>query len=224
MPLGRIRLVEALTRSHDLSYDQERRVLLEEWTVLQSVPFVQPHLVLGVPLAAAIRPSAIDDTLKEIITRHAALRRTFAATGQIQTFERHKRVGDAALSRVSVSGLHRSQVSGSVSAETNELARWGPSGADELGGLGDVIWAEGSRPFDTATGPLVRASILRADRGDGQLLLISADRLVADWDTVAKIASLLACKGAMARFAGAAFPAPKTSVTPLASATLHWRE
>jgi amino acid adenylation domain-containing protein len=141
-----------------LSFAQQRLWFLERLrpgTAVYNIP-------LAIRLQGALDLEALEKSLNEIVRRHAALRTTFSEIdGQpVQV------VREAAAIPLSVERLKRKllRTAGNDQAEVYVHL---------------LAIEEGRRPFDLATGPLVRARLLRI-RGRDHVLLLTLHHIVFD--------------------------------------------
>ena len=136
-----------------LTFSQLRLWFLEQ--LAPGNPFY--NTPVAVPLACGLNPAVLHRCLEEIVRRHEALRTTFGSRdGQPVQI-----VGDQVNMPMRVLDL-RSVVPASRRAEATRMAT-----------------EEARRPFDLATGPLVRALLI--DLGsDGYFLLLTMHHIISD--------------------------------------------
>ncbi len=173
-----------------LSYEQERRLVADEWIAEHSGPLYQPHLILTMAVPQPVETAEIQRALNRLLVRHAALRSWFERTVTHSTTERQSMLREAFHSGVIPSGLHHvrfaSQMSMPLTHATIKVE--GPAGA---AAVFETVVADLSKPFDFATPPLIRGALIESP-ADGRLLAVAADRLVADWWSMTLLASELA--------------------------------
>jgi hypothetical protein len=172
------------------SCDQERRLLTEEWTGQRSVIYQQPHLVMAFGLAPFVSARAVQQALDSVVSRHRALRTLFGPVTAVAANKREQDLGRAYQSGVSVGGFYErktvSRVSVPLTERRVEVAECSPF----TGAVCDLIADEANKPFATDRPPLMRAVIVEG-AADQSLLVVVADRLVADWASMALLRSEL---------------------------------
>jgi hypothetical protein len=169
-----------------LSFDQERRLLTEEWARRHSYPYLQSHLVAAFALSRNVEISAVQRALDLIVSRHSALRAVFEPVTTLSAAERERLLGQAFHSSVSTSGLHNLTFLERASAKLTERRVAAICSSPLTGPLLEVVLAEAVEPFALTAPPLARALILEDVTGH-KLLVITADRLVVDWWSMALI-------------------------------------
>ncbi len=136
-----------------LSYAQERLWLVDQLSG-DELPYDLP---VALRLRGAVRPAALAATLAEIVRRHETLRTRFVAVGG-RPFQEIAAAWRPELVLIDLAGLP----AGAAEAELHRLAT-GEQGA----------------PFDLATGPLVRASLLRLGAEEA-VLLFTMHHIISD--------------------------------------------
>src|SRR5689334_3058828 len=132
-----------------LSFAQERLWILDQLTPGSAAY----NIVSGVRLRGDLNVSALEQGFRQIVQRHESLRTTFHAVDG----HPHQLVVptlDVALPLVDVSGLSQSEV--------RQMAR-----------------QEGQLPFDLATGPLMRCTLLRLG-AEEHILLLTMHHIISD--------------------------------------------
>jgi amino acid adenylation domain-containing protein len=142
-----------------LSFAQERLWFMEQYAPGTAAYVVPVALRLDGPLAQ----DAVGAALTAIVARHESLRLRVSATGDGRPDAHIAAPAPVALSVVAVPG-------GLDAAGRDQRTR-------------DIVAADCVRPFDLATGPLLRATLIRRSGAD-HVLLISLHHIAADgWST-----------------------------------------
>jgi len=168
-------------RSTDLevSFNQERRLLFEEWIRGLSGPTTKRFLPYNIPaafrLTGALDSRALELALREVIRRHAALRATFSPALQTNPTERRAALEKHARTGVPPSGFYKQSA--------HELCEFAIRN-EALDNLDDeksraIIDAEMEASFDYQRTPLLKALLLRQD-AETSLLLLTIHHLAAD--------------------------------------------
>ena len=170
-----------------LSFDQEKRLVEEEWAGRRSFVYEQQHLAVAFALRAGFNAETASARLNRLIARQSALRMTFHRSAAPEPTSRERILHAARVSGIWTSGLHyhRSSPTASISLQTVSLDHL-PTPEGVVAVLAEDIFG----PFNTETGPLLRAALI-VDRADRHLLLLTLDRLASDWSSVAVIRSEL---------------------------------
>jgi amino acid adenylation domain-containing protein/non-ribosomal peptide synthase protein (TIGR01720 family) len=167
-----------------LSFAQQRWWFLDQLepgTAFYNIPE-------AVRLHGPLDAKALSDSLNEIIRRHAVLRSTFPT---INGEPRLVIVPELVLT------LRTADLQGVVETERDETVR-------------QLIRAEAQRPFDLASGPLVRATLLRV-AADDHIALLTLHHSVSDgWSTAVLVKELAALYEA--RAAGNPSPLPELPI------------
>jgi hypothetical protein len=165
---------------NQLSFDQERRLITEEWAQGHSVPYIQPHLVAAFDLSETVQVADVRRALDALVCRHDALRAVFERTTTAAGHERQDLVRRAHHTGVSIGGLHtkRTERAASIPITQSRVAEAALSPFSEP--LYELINAQADEPFDVTRAPLAKALILEGKASQKVLVLI-ADRLVMDW-------------------------------------------
>ncbi len=164
-----------------LSFAQERL-----WFLDQLEPgSAAYHIPLGVRLAGDLEPALLARSLAELVRRHESLRTTFTARGGRPFQVIAAAPPSFALAVVDLSALPepaRSRTAGWLAGE------------------------EARRPFDLATGPLLRARLLRL-AGREHALLLTQHHIVSDgWSMGVLVREMRHLYGALAQGAAPALP------------------
>src|SRR5262249_42788562 len=131
----------------------------------------------AVRLHGVLNVTALELTLSEVVRRHEVLRTTFVAVGG-KTRQGVKTFNPLVLPVFDVSELNPAE----REAETRRL-----------------LSEEGSRPFDLARGPLVRACLVRTAT-DEHVALVTMHHIISDgWSTGVFIREVAALYGAYVR-------------------------
>ncbi|APR75501.1 Malonyl CoA-acyl carrier protein transacylase [Minicystis rosea] len=158
---------------HPLSFAQERL-----WFLAQLAPD-DPSYVVPITLRLGGTPSVpvLEQALAEIVRRHEVLRTTFALDGaEPYAVIREDITIPVAVTRFDATSMVRDAAS---TVAHFEAARG--EGTDEA--VRRAIAAESRRPFDLATGPLLRARLFERGSG-GALLLLTMHHIVCDAWTI----------------------------------------
>jgi amino acid adenylation domain-containing protein/FkbH-like protein len=164
-PIGRA----PRTGNIPLSFSQQRL-----WFIDQLEPGnVGYNMPAAIKLEGALDPAVLRDCLNEVVQRHEILRTTFP----------------------SVNGEPEQKINASISLDLPLIDLSDLPAADRESHLQQEILAEARRPFDLATGPLLRAKLLCLDRrvhvlvlvmhhivSDGWSLDLLLKELAAFWD------------------------------------------
>jgi hypothetical protein len=186
------RLAETRGRPHsDLTPDQERRLLTEEFALSHSFDFLQSHLVITVDVAATTSDGEIQSRFDRTLSRHPALQSTFEAVHGAQLTGRDHSIVQAFHSGVSVTGLHRLQRVPRASSPVTKVRLSPEQLSPCCASLIALVLKESPRPFALDAEPLIRATIVDGDPRL-RLVVLTADRLVADWPSMAIICGELA--------------------------------
>jgi hypothetical protein len=210
-------MLEAQSSGTSLSFDQERRLLAEEWAQEHLAVVSQPHLGLAVRLRKPNVPTGrIEAALTFAVTRHRAFRTRFLAAESLSPQRRSQVIARAFHAGVSVGGLHRMDTGCDVHLTVLEQSV-------KPGALDTAISREIARPFLLGTAPLMRGTILTD--GDDKYLILAADRLVADWPSMSFLLadiddSLLGGAFAPPR---AAHKVPALQPYQLRASAAHWK-
>lgn len=182
-------LLECVDDDAKLSCDQERRLLMNEWADKNAVDYYrQSHLVMAMTCERKSMASLVERVGALAVT-WPGLATTFSPLS-LDAESRESALNDGFHSAVSIPGLFCKQAAETsaipVAARVLRCASLTPSDRE----VSDLIWAEAVKPFDTRSGPLLRALII--DGGASEMLLaIVVDRLVADWPSLARIHAFL---------------------------------
>jgi hypothetical protein len=174
-----------------LSFDQERRLLTEEWARRHFVNHYRPpHLVVALALSPGTELSVIQRLLNLVISRQSALRSVFEPVAAVRTPERERVLDQAVHSGVSISGMHdhKTATHASVSITVGHIGVPDPSPYVEP--VIDMIAAEASKPFTLTAPPLLRGLLIEGTLGR-TLLVLTVDRLIADWRSMTLLRSEL---------------------------------
>jgi amino acid adenylation domain-containing protein len=167
-----------------LSFAQQRLWFLEQLKQGRSLL----NIPAAVRLSGALDVPALHRTLAEIVRRHEALRTAFPA----EKGQPRQRIDPFRVPELPVLDLTRL-----------------PEAAREREG-GRVILAETRRPFDLATGPLLRLALLRTGEGE-QLLVLVLHHIVSDgWSVGVMLRELAELYGAFS--AGQPSPLPELPI------------
>ncbi len=166
-----------------LSFAQERLWFLDQLTPGSAV-FNVP---LAIKLSGPIDPKALERSVNEIVRRHEALRTTFSnVDGQAVPLSR--REFEVGLSVIDLTAY----------AEKERQAK-----------AHTLLSEQASAPFDLATGPLIRTTLVKLDQ-DSHVFLVVMHHIVSDgWSLVLFFQELTAIYDAFVR-------AEKSSLTDLA--------
>ncbi len=148
---------ELLMKQNPLSFAQERLWFLHQLSPDSSVY----NIPAAVSIAGDLDKAALERTINEILRRHEVLRTTFPAI-EGQPFQVIARNLILKLPIIDLSELP----GGKIKAELKKRVR-----------------EEGRRPFDLATGPLVRAVLVKLGEQEHALLLTLHHIISDGWST-----------------------------------------
>ncbi len=136
-----------------LSYAQQRL-----WFLDQLMPGSNAYnLPAEMYIDARLNPSALEQSLREVVRRHAALRTTFIVVGG-QPVQRINSSGSLQIPLIDLSGLGKEERDEESERLRQEAAL---------------------RPFDLESGPLLRAALIRLDKEE-YLFLMNMHHIVSD--------------------------------------------
>jgi amino acid adenylation domain-containing protein len=155
-----------------LSFAQERLWFMEQYapgTTAYSIPTI-------LDLEGDLDHEALHHAFTAVVERHETLRMDFPPTPEGQPTVRIRSAAEVSWQRVDVSG--------EVDPDAQAL---------------ELLAAEGARPFDVASGPLVRTLLVRV-RPEHHLLLVVVHHIVSDgWSTNLLAEELVSCYQAARR-------------------------
>lgn len=172
-----------------LSADQEMRLAIEEWADNTALRFTQAHRTLLVRLGASVNGDLLEARLNDFVGARESLRACFEPVPGDSAENRQDLLARIVHSAVSIPGLHRRRIlpGGSVPLRRLRLSD-DARGADEF--AYPAVFEEAVQPFDLATVPLLRATLLECAAGQTFLALV-ADNLIADWESLVALAAHL---------------------------------
>jgi len=162
-----------------LAFDQERRLLSEEWARDQSVRNIQRHLSVAVTLREEISIQQIETALNHVVAGHKPLRSTFAAVPGASSLHRSRIVADSYHSGVSIGGLHHVKCQSEAAITVTEAT------VHPTDSLIDAVHRESETPFDLGSAPMLRGAVLKNE--SDRLLILTADALVVDWASMSSL-------------------------------------
>lgn len=172
----------------ELGFDQERRLLIEEYATIHHFDFLQTHLVLALPVPDSVGIGALRTRLKGFVSRHGLLTTSFGKRPRADTVERDVLVADLFHSGVAPVGLYEARSASAQSVPIEECHvqalhkdQFGPD-------VTEAIRHASCQAFDLVAPPLLRALILKG-RTSQSLLVLIGDRLIFDWQRLAHVAS-----------------------------------
>jgi hypothetical protein len=171
-----------------LGFDQERRLLAEEYLATHHFDYSQTHLVLALPLLDSLDIETLRTRLKSFVSRHGLLTTSFGKQPRADTVERDVLVADSFHSGVAAVDLYEAR-SASAQLVPVEECHVQALHSDPFGSaMIEAIWRASGQAFDLAAPPFLRLVILN-QRAAQRLLVMIGDRLIFDWQRLAHVAS-----------------------------------
>ncbi|MES2940789.1 MAG: amino acid adenylation domain-containing protein [Pseudomonadota bacterium] len=158
------------------------------------------NIPIGVRMRGVLDVPALDRTLNEVVRRHEALRTTFATLDGVPV---------QVIASVLVLALPLHDLVGLPAGEREARAQW-------------LAQEEAGTPFDLATGPLIRASLVRLAAHE-HMLLFTVHHIVSDgWSMGVLVREVAALYGAFIRGLPSPLPPPAIQYADFARWQRQW--
>ena len=169
-----------------VSFDQEKRLLAEEWATRHFFSYDQAHLVVALTCSGAVTADVLRESLDATLARHRSLRVVFHQNGSVAGRARESVLHSVRASGVSTPGLYHQRTAGvaTVPVVDRKIAMASFEDPDDL----RKVIPDSIKPFDLTSSPLLLATLF-ADGRVTRVLTVAADRLVADWHSMGLVSS-----------------------------------
>jgi hypothetical protein len=161
-----------------LAFNQEKRLLLEEWARARSISYIPFTIPLILDFRGAFNLPALIAALKALVRRHAVLRTAFVPSRCKPAVERQARLDAFATTGIFMAGLYKQVILPEAELRP-DIRALASSGEDAVHSeIESIAVAALSDDFEFAQPPLMRATVLGI--GARHFLIIVIHHLVAD--------------------------------------------